>query len=150
MKNKIIKTLLSIAAVCCLVVSLGAIGVSAENAENVGNSVFSTAGDEGITPYTMYLSSGKISYQKPSSGTMRVTVTTSANSIVSSLYHDVVIYKNGTLVYSDRTTKSNSSILVSYEDFSAKEGDFFSTYVTHYVSNNGSTEHCDTHKDQTY
>ena len=106
----------------------------------------SPATDE-LTPATMYLQSGGISYSNLNSNTMRVTISTNANTFASSLYHDIVIYKNGTLVYNSRDSKSNSTYLRTNLDFSASSGDFFSTYVTHYVSHNGYTEHCDTHED---
>lgn len=146
MKNKIIKKMLSLMTVCCIALSMGTICVSAESTA----ATLSTGGDWDIMPYTMYLASGEITYQKPNATTMRVMVTTRANSKVSSIYHDVVIYKNGTLVYSGRSSESDTSILVSHQDFPASEGDFYSTYVTHYVSKNGYTEHCDTHHDQVF
>ena len=102
---------------------------------------------EELIPATMYLQGGEISYSQLNSNTMRVTISTNANTFASSLYHDIVIYKNGTLVYNSRDSKSNSTFLHTDLDFSASSGDFFSTYVTHYVSHNGYTEHCDTHRD---
>lgn len=137
-KNYLKKMVASVLTVCLI----GAFGLSYVTATDTDSPFV----DE-VKPNTMYLQSGGISYNHLNSNTMRVSITTKANTYATSLYHDIVIYKNGVLVYSDRAYGSNSTRLRTNLDFSASSGDFFSTYVTHYVSHNGYTEHCDTHED---
>lgn len=137
-QNNLKKIAASVLAMCLV----GAASTSFVSATDTDSPIV-----EEVKPSTMYLQSGGISYSHLNSNTMRVTISTNANTFASSLYHDIVIYKNGNLVYDDRDSKNNSTFLRTYLDFSASSGDFFSTYVTHYVSHNGYTEHCDTHED---
>lgn len=145
MKNKLFKKIIALGIMCGICVSV-VLPVNAAEAGSVFSKKVTTFSD--IAPYTLYLQSGEITYQKLNSTTMRVLVKTNANRSVSSIYHDVVIYKNGTEVFRDRLSRSSDVQLTSNIDIPASNGDFFSTYVVHYVSHNGYTEHCDSHDDQ--
>lgn len=147
MKNNILKKSVSALMALCMILSVSMLTVCAYES----NQDITTVNSDGdIMPYTMYLMGGSITYQKPSSGGMRVQVKTNANSKVASLYQDIVIYKNGTEVYRGRKYGSNATSLLTHEDISAKKGDFFSTYVVHYVSHNGYVEYFEDHADQTF
>lgn len=148
MRNKLLKKLISVCAVFAMCASTAVLPVNAADKSSVLSRKTTLFSD--MAPYTMYLQSGEITYQRLNSSTMRVQVMTDANSNVQSIYHDVVIYKNGTEVYRNRLSTSNDNCLYSYLDFSASSGDFFSTYVVHYVSHKGYTEHCDSHHDSTF
>lgn len=146
MRNKLLKKLISAYVIFVMCVSMVILPVNAADKSSIISRKATVFSD--MTPYTMYLYSGEITYQRLNSRTMRVQIMTDANMNVDSVYHDVVIYKNGTEVYRKRLSTSNDNCLYSYLDFSASSGDFFSTYVVHYVSHNGYTEHCDSHHDQ--
>lgn len=146
MKNNILKK--SVSALMALCIILSAMLTVCAYESNRDITTVNSDGD--IMPYTMYIMGGSITYQKPSSNTMRVQVKTDANSKVTSLYQDIVIYKNGTEVYRGRKYGSNNTTLMTHEDISAKKGDFFSTYVVHYVSHNGYVEYFEDHADQTF
>lgn len=144
--KKILKKIAAVALILGVCVNAAVLPVNAAEKASVLNRQVTMFSD--IMPYTVYLQSGEITYQRLNSSTMRVLVMTNANRSVSSIYHDVVIYKNGTEVYRNRLSTSGALHLNSNIDIPASNGDFFSTYVVHYVSNNGYTEHCDSHSDQ--
>lgn len=143
--KKILKKIAAVALILGVCVNAAVLPVNAAEKASVLSRQVTMFSD--IVPYTVYLQSGEITYQRLNSSTMRVLVMTNANRSVSSIYHDVVIYKNGTEVYRNRLSTSGALHLNSNIDISASNGDFFSTYVVHYVSNNGYTEHCDSHSD---
>ncbi len=147
MQKETLRKVISFTSMICAALNMTILPVHADEAKTL--SVNKVSFSE-IAPYSLYLSYGEITYQRLNSSTMRVLVTTAANRDVSSLYHDVVIYKNGTLVFDDRLSGSNDTSLVTPIDIPAKSGDFFSTYVTHYVSHLGTTEHFDTHEDEIF
>lgn len=148
MRNKLLNKLISACVIFVMCVSTAILPVNAVDKDSVISRKATVFSD--MMPYTMYLQSGEITYQRLNASTMRVQIMTDANMNVDSVYHDVVIYKNGTEVYRKRLSTSNDNCLYSYLDFSASSGDFFSTYVVHYVSHNGYTEHCDSHHDATF
>ncbi len=148
MRNKLLNKLISACVIFVMCVSTAVLSVNAADKSSIISRKATVFSD--IAPYTMYLQSGEITYQRLNSSTMRVQVMTDANGYVGSVYHDIVIYKNGTEAYRNRLSTSNSTHLYSYIDIPASSGDFFSTYVVHYVSHNGYTEHCDSHHDATF
>lgn len=148
MRNKLLKKLISVCVVFAMCASTAVLPVNAADKSSVLSRKATVFSD--MAPYTMYLYSGEITYQRLNSSTMRVLVMTNATSYVNSIYHDVVIYKNGTEVYRNRLSTSGDNSLYSNIDIPASSGDFFSTYVVHYVSHKGYTEHCDSHHDSTF
>lgn len=95
--------------------------------------------EEDVQPYSMYFSASSSNFTRLS-GKVNLIVTTEATRYVSSIYHDVEIYKNGELYLSQRYSDTNCVDLVTSIDIPASSGDYFIASVTHYTHHNGYLE----------
>lgn len=126
--KKLLKTMLILGVVCCLAVS----GTAFADA-NLGH-----AGDNAATR-SMYYLSGSLGFSN-GSNYVGVIVSTSAFTYVDKIYHDVTIYKNGSLYSSKRYSSTNCQTYTNQINVPAVSGDVITVYVTHYTSHNGVTE----------
>lgn len=147
MKNKSLKKLLAAAISASIIMSMGAVCTYAAKSDNAFDGALLASSTDTAVPYSWYLLNGSIGYYRLNSSTMRVSVDTNASTDVTSIYQDVVVYKNGTEVHRQRHYGSYDNMLNTHLDFSASKGDFFSTYVTHYVSHNGHLDSLNSHED---
>ena len=125
--KKLLKTLLIFGIICSLAVS---------------GTVFAdtkAGGGESISPYSMYYLSGSLTLTT-GSNYVGVVVSTSAFTIVDKIYHDVTIYKNGTLYSSQRYSDTRCQTYTNQINVPAVRGDVITVYVDHYTYHNGITE----------
>lgn len=125
--KKLLKTLLIFGIICSLAVS----GTAFADA--------SVGGEETATPYSMYYLSGSLDFAD-GSNYVAVIVSTSAFTYIDSIYHDVTIYKNGSLYSSKRYSDTDCQDLTSNIRVYANRGDVIEVYVDHYTSHNGIVE----------
>lgn len=125
--KKLLKTMLALAVICCIAVS---------------GTVFADVNDnyaEESSARTMYYLSGSLNFTRQT-GKVSVNVTTSAFEYIDKIYHDVTIYKNGSLYSSQRYSNTNCQSYTSLIKVPAVSGDYFEVYVDHYTSHDGVTE----------
>ena len=125
--KKLLKTMLILGVVCCMAVS---------------GTVFADSkigGDETAAPYSMYYYSGSLTFTN-GSNYVGVVVSTSAFTVADKIYHDVTIYKNGSLYSSQRYSNTRCQTYTHQINVPASRGDVITVYVTHYTSHNGVTE----------
>lgn len=125
--KKLLKTMLILGVVCSMAVSGTVLADS-----RIG-------GDEIVSPYSMYYYSGSLGFSN-GSNYVGVIVSTSAFTYVDKIYHDVTIYKNGSLYSSKRYSNTNCQTYTNQINVPAVSGDIITVYVTHYTSHNGVTE----------
>ena len=119
--------MLALAVICCIAVS---------------GTVFADVNDnyaEESSARTMYYLSGSLNFTRQT-GKVSVNVTTSAFEYIDKIYHDVTIYKNGSLYSSQRYSNTNCQSYTSLIKVPAVSGDYFEVYVDHYTSHDGVTE----------
>ena len=119
--------MLALAVICCIAVS---------------GTVFADVNDnyaEEASARTMYYLSGSLNFTRQT-GKVSVNVTTSAFEYIDKIYHDVTIYKNGSLYSSQRYSNTNCQSYTSLIKVPAVSGDYFEVYVDHYTSHNGIVE----------
>ena len=69
----------------------------------------------------------------------------------SRIHHTVYVYKNGILIHGKAYNSVNGQVVFTNSlTFPAKDGDYFQTYVTHYVSKDGITETMESYKSATF
>jgi len=134
--KKLLKTLLIVGVVCSLAIS--------------GN-VFADTNlgfvEDSVTPRSMYYLSGSVNFSD-GSNYVAVIVSTSAFAYIDSIYHDVTIYKNGSLYSSQRYSDTDCQTLSTQVKVYASRGDFIEVYVNHYTSHGGLVE--DGYNERTY
>ena len=96
-------------------------------------------GDEIAVPYSMYYYSGSLTFTN-GSNYVGVVVSTSAFTYVDKIYHDVTIYKNGSLYSSQRYSRANCQTYTNQINVPVVSGDIVTVYVDHYTSHNGVIE----------
>lgn len=127
--KKLLKTLLMLCIICSLAVS-GTVFAAANNTE---------IAEAEATPRTMYYLSGSLGFGD-GDGYIRVAVSTSAFEYIDKIYHDVTIYKNGSLYLSQRYSDTECQTLSTNIRVPAVKGDTIEVYVDHYTSHNGIVE----------
>ena len=109
----------------------------------VSGTVFADAdlglAGENPTTRSMYYLSGSLGFAD-GSNYVGVVVSTSAFTIVDKIYHDVTIYKNGTLYSSQRYSDTRCQTYTNQINVPAVRGDVITVYVDHYTYHNGITE----------
>lgn len=125
--KKLLKTLLIFGIICSLAVS----GTAFADAKVIG--------DESAAPYSMYYLSGSLTFTN-GSNYVGVVVSTSAFTYVDKIYHDVTIYKNGSLYSSQRYSRANCQTYTNQINVPVVSGDIVTVYVDHYTSHNGVIE----------
>ena len=126
--KKLLKTLLIFGIICSLAIS-GTVFADAE---------LGLAG-ENATTRSMYYLSGSLTFSN-GSNYVAVIVTTSAFTYVDKIYHDVTIYKNGSLYSSKRYSDTECQTFGNQINVPVVTGDVVTVYVDHYTSHNGVTE----------
>ena len=100
-------------------------------------------------PRTIYIAGGGSNFTRSGSN-MTLNVTTTAFSRCD-IYHTVLVYKNGVLIYSNTLYSVGQQLSLGNSlPFSASSGDYFQAYVTHYTSKSGIIEEMETYKSATY
>lgn len=135
--KKLLKTLLMLCIICSLAVS-GTVFAAANNTE---------IAEAEAAPRTMYYYSGGLGFADRD-GYVLVSVSTSAFTYIDKIYHDVTIYKNGSLYLSQRYSDTECQSLSTNIKVPAVSGDVLTVYVDHYTSHNGIVEsgyHAESH-----
>lgn len=127
--KKLLKTLFMLCIIASLAVS--------------GATVFADATDntvaEAAEPRTMYYLSGSLGIVD-GTNCVYVKVSTSAFDYIDSIYHDVRIYKNGSLYSSRRYSDTDCQTLSTQITVPANSGDFIEVQVDHYTKHNNIVE----------
>ena len=126
--KKLLKTLLMLCIICSLAVS-GTVFVSADD----------TVAEANATPRTMYYHSGGLDFAD-GDGYVTVIVTTSAFTYIDEIYHEVTIYRNGSLFSSRTYSDTDCQTLRTNIKVPTSSGDVLTVYVNHYTSHNGIVE----------
>lgn len=144
-KKNMIKRFIAVLILSCVSVSYTSM---AEDIKN--NAIFNNSVTNEIVPMrTNYLKDGKIIFSR-SENTVNVSVKTNATTIVSHLYHDVTIFKNGVKYSSGRYNDWNKKIFESIIPVSAVSGDYIDVYADHYVQHNGTIDVGHSHESMYY
>ena len=125
--KKLLKTLLIFGVIC----SMAASGTVFADSNGGGNDT--------VAPYSYYYLSGSLDFAD-GSNYVAVIVSTSAFTYIDSIYHDVTIYKNGSLYSSKRYSDTDCQTLTNNIKVYANSGDVIEVYVDHYTSHNGIVE----------
>ena len=122
----LLKTLLILGIICCL---------------SVSGTILAAPIDSGETasPYSMYYLSGSLGFSR-GSNSVAVIVSTDAFTYIDKIYHDVTIYKNGSLFSSKRYSDTDCQTLDTQINVPAVSGDIIVVNVDHYTYHNGITE----------
>lgn len=102
-----------------------------------------------IRPFSFYMRSASTNIFLESNK-VSISVKTYAFERVSSIYHDVTIYKNGKLYSSKRYSDKNKLYLLTTIDVPAKTGDLFEVETTHYTKEGSIVESMTTSNNMVY
>ena len=126
--KKTLKTLLMLCIICSLAVS----GTLFVNADDIG-------AESNATPRTMYYYAGSLGFAE-GDGYGTVSVSTTAFTYIDRIYHNVTIYRNGSLFSSRTYSDTDCQKLTTNIKVPVNRGDVLTVYVDHYTSHNNIVE----------